>query len=35
MQLKEHDVAVLWQPIPQVDEGKEDFGAIKGEEAAP
>jgi hypothetical protein len=25
----------LWQPLPQVDEGKEDLGAIKGGEAAP
>jgi hypothetical protein len=23
----------LWQPLPQVDEGKEDLGAIKGGEA--
>jgi hypothetical protein len=21
----------LWQPLPQVDKGKEDLGAIKGE----
>jgi hypothetical protein len=28
-------LAVLWQPLPQVDEGKEDLGAIKGGEAAP
>jgi hypothetical protein len=28
-------LAVLWQPLPQVDEGKEDHGAIKGGEAAP
>jgi hypothetical protein len=25
----------LWQPLPQVDEGKEDLGAIKRGEAAP
>jgi hypothetical protein len=25
----------LWQHLPQVDEGKEDLGAIKGGEAAP
>jgi hypothetical protein len=25
----------LWQPLPQVDEGKEDLGAIKGGEVAP
>jgi hypothetical protein len=25
----------LWQPLPQVDEGKEDLGAIKEGEAAP
>jgi hypothetical protein len=30
-----HSLAVLWQPLPQVDEGKEDLGAIKGGEAAP
>jgi hypothetical protein len=24
-----HSLAVLWQPLPQVDEGKEDLGAIK------
>jgi hypothetical protein len=23
----------LWQPLPQVDEGKENLGAIKGGEA--
>jgi hypothetical protein len=25
----------LWQPLPQVDKGKEDLGTIKGGEAAP
>jgi hypothetical protein len=25
----------LWQPLPQVDKGKEDLCAIKGGEAAP
>jgi hypothetical protein len=25
----------VWQPLPQVDKGKEDLGAIKGGEAAP
>jgi hypothetical protein len=25
----------LWQPLPQVDEGKEDLSAIKGGEADP
>jgi hypothetical protein len=30
-----HSLAVLCQPLPQVDEGKEDLGALKGREAAP
>jgi hypothetical protein len=30
-----HSLAVLWQPLPQVDEGKEDLGTIKGGGAAP
>jgi hypothetical protein len=28
-------LAVLWQPLPQVDEGKENLGATKEREAAP
>jgi hypothetical protein len=28
-------LAMLWQPLPQVDEGKEDLDAIKGGEVAP
>jgi hypothetical protein len=30
-----HSLAALWQPLPQVDEGKEYLDAIKGGEAAP
>jgi hypothetical protein len=30
-----HSLVMLWKPLPQVDEGKEDLGTIKGGGAAP